>query len=172
MKKLSTGNLYLTFLRKFYRIEGELDEYSLSEINTFGNHMFMFLYSGITLAFLLSLFAIDIWYWVIFLGLLIPLNGQVKLIKRLELDKLEVEQDQLKTAKRTMFKRTLWQTLIVAVTGVLVSLALWRMGIPQEDGTSPEVFFKIATPGSVAIISIIAFFVQLRDNFRKIKIID
>lgn len=172
MKKLNTGNLYLTFLRKFYRIEGELDEYSLSEINTFGNHMFMFSYSGMTLAFLLSLFAIDIWDWVIFLGLLIPLNGQVKLIKRLELDKLEVEQDQLKSAKRTMFQRTLGQTLMVAVATALLCLALWRTGIPQEDGTSPEVFFKIATPGTVALMTPIAFFVQLRDNFRKIKIID
>ncbi|MEW4354519.1 DUF3278 domain-containing protein [Streptococcus pneumoniae] len=34
-------NLHLRFIRFFYNITGELDEYTIQEINYFGNNMYM-----------------------------------------------------------------------------------------------------------------------------------
>ncbi|MET3558824.1 hypothetical protein ABID29_001952 [Streptococcus rupicaprae] len=173
MKHFDKNNFYHFFLRRFYGINGELDEYSMAEINKFGNHMFMFLYSLVLVGFLLELFALaDIWDILALLGVFIPFNAQVKLIRRLGLDKLEVEQDQMKAAKKTMFKRTLWQTLIIIGVMLLTIIAMWRMGIPQEDGTSADIFFKIAAPGAMAIMTPIAFLVQLKDNLKKISLIE
>lgn len=175
---------YLFFLRRFYNITNDLDEYMLGEINRFGNNMFMLGYAGLILwLFLYFFFVIDISAIALFIAFFIPPYYQEKLIKRLELDKVEVEREHLKIAEKAMLKRTLWQTLLFSLLGPLTSFALWRMGIPKDSSELPldlpnrdqlifETHFYLSLPHltlGVTIISFICFYIA---NRRKIIIID
>lgn len=184
MKTIHTDNLYLFFLRRFYDISTDLDEYSLGEINRFGNNMFMVVYSLLNLAIFLSIFAIaDIWGIALLLAWVIPAYCQAKLVKRLGLDKIEVDSHQVQTARRTMLKRTIWQTLIIAVICVLTTIALWRMGIPQEasplaldlpnrDQIIFEHHFYLGFPILLGLSTLIGFSSFYIANRRKIIILD
>ncbi|MGT2911281.1 hypothetical protein ACVR1I_06145 [Streptococcus cameli] len=57
---------------------------------------------------------------------------------------------------------------MLAVLSIIVSLALWQSGIPQESGTSAQVYFQIVFPGTVAMMSVIGFVSHFIANRRKI----
>ncbi|HEM2770372.1 TPA: DUF3278 domain-containing protein [Streptococcus suis] len=169
MKK---DNLHIRAIRYFYDIVGELDEVSYAALTNFGNNMYMLFMTVTLLSFLVS-FALgeDVMGISLFLALVYSQFKQDAIIKQLGLDKLVVAKADVKMARKKMMKRTLFQTLQIAVLSLLVSIGLWQSQIPQESGTSAAEYFQFVTPMTVILLTLVGFLSFNIVNRKKIKLI-
>lgn len=164
-------NIYTKAIKYFYNIPGDLTDEQYGILTTFGNNVYMALFLVIGLTFFASIyFDQDLMGYGIFFTLVIGLAKQSALVQKLGVDKLVVSASQVKTARKQMFRRSLLQTGIVALYSIIVALLLWKSGIPQESGTSPEIYFQVAFPGTVVLMTVIAFISSIISNRRKIVI--
>ncbi|HEM3521669.1 DUF3278 domain-containing protein [Streptococcus suis] len=165
-------NLHIKAIRYFYDIVGELDEVSYATLTNFGNNMYM-LFMTVTLVSFLISFALgeDVMGISLFLTLVYSQFKQDAIIKQLGLDKLFVAKADVKLARKKMMKRTLFQTLQIAVYGLLVSIGLWQLQIPQESGTSAAEYFQFVTPMTVVLMTLVGFLSFYIVNRKKIKLI-
>ncbi|MFM0777290.1 DUF3278 domain-containing protein [Streptococcus suis] len=165
-------NLHIRVIRYFYDIVGELDEVSYTTFTNFGNNMYMLFMTVTLLSFLVS-FALgeDVMGISLFLTLVYSQFKQDAIIKKLGLDKLFVAKDDVKMARKKMMKRTLYQTLQIAVLSLLVSIGLWQFQIPQERGTSAAEYFQFVTPMTVVLLTLVGFLSFYIVNRKKIKLI-
>ncbi|AUA19377.1 TPA: DUF3278 domain-containing protein [Streptococcus suis] len=165
-------NLHIRAIRYFYDIVGELDEVSYAALTNFGNNMYMLFITVTLLSFLVS-FALgeDVMGISLFLALVYSQFKQDAIIKQLGLDKLVVAKADVKMARKKMMKRTLFQTLQIAVLSLLVSIGLWQSQIPQESGTSAAEYFQFVTPMTVVLLAIVGFLSFYIVNRKKIKLI-
>ncbi|HEM5331548.1 TPA: DUF3278 domain-containing protein [Streptococcus suis] len=165
-------NLHIRAIRYFYDIVGELDEMSYATLTNFGNNMYMLFMTVTLLSFLVS-FALgeDVVGISLFLTLVYSQFKQDAIIKQLGLDKLVVEKADVKLARKKMMKRTLFQTLQIAVYSLLVSIGIWRFHIPQESGTSVAEYFQFVTPMTVVFLTLVGFLSFYIVNRKKIKLI-
>ncbi|WP_367126622.1 DUF3278 domain-containing protein [Streptococcus suis] len=165
-------NLHIKAIRYFYDIVGELDEVSYATLTNFGNNMYMLLMTVTLVSFLVS-FALgeDVMGISLFLTLVYSQFKQDAIIKQLGLDKLFVAKADVKLARKKMMKRTLFQTLQIAVYGLLVSIGLWQLQIPQESGTSAAEYFQFVTPMTVVLMTLVGFLSFYIVNRKKIKLI-
>ncbi|HEP1802126.1 TPA: DUF3278 domain-containing protein [Streptococcus suis] len=151
-------NLHIRAIRYFYDIVGELDEVSYATLTNFGNNMYM-LFMTVTLVSFLVSFALgeDVMGISLFLTLVYSQFKQDAIIKQLGLDKLVVAKADVKMARKKMMKRTLYQTLQIAVLSLLVSICLWQSQILQESGTSAAEYFQFVTPMTVVLLTLVGF---------------
>ncbi|WP_449452494.1 DUF3278 domain-containing protein [Streptococcus suis] len=165
-------NLHIRAIRYFYDIIGELDEVSYATLTNFGNNMYMLFMTVTLLSFLVS-FALgeDVMGISLFLTLVYSQFKQDAIIKQLGLDKLVVEKADVKLARKKMMKRTLFQTLQIAVYSLLVSIGIWQLQIPQESGTSAAEYFQFVTPMTVVFLTLVGFLSFYIVNRKKIKLI-
>ncbi|CYU99935.1 DUF3278 domain-containing protein [Streptococcus suis] len=165
-------NLHIRAIRYFYDIIGELDEVSYATLTNFGNNMYM-LFMTVTLVSFLVSFALgeDIMGISLFLTLVYSQFKQDAIIKQLGLDKLFVAKADVKLARKKMMKRTLFQTLQIAVYSLLVSIGIWQLQIPQESGTSAAEYFQFVTPMTVVFLTLVGFLSFYIVNRKKIKLI-
>ncbi|NQP59263.1 DUF3278 domain-containing protein [Streptococcus suis] len=165
-------NLHIRAIRYFYDIVGELDEVSYAALTNFGNNMYM-LFITVTLVSFLVSFALgeDVMGISLFLTLVYSQFKQDAIIKQLGLDKLLVAKADVKMARKKMMKRTLYQTLQIAVLSFLVSICLWQSQIPQESGTSAAEYFQFVTPMTVVLLTMVGFLSFYIVNRKKIKLI-
>ncbi|HGO5511509.1 DUF3278 domain-containing protein [Streptococcus suis] len=165
-------NLHIKAIRYFYDIVGELDEVSYATLTNFGNNMYM-LFMTVTLVSFLVSFALgeDVMGISLFLTLVYSQFKQDAIIKQLGLDKLFVAKADVKLARKKMMKRTLFQTLQIAVYSLLVSIGLWQLQIPQESGTSAAEYFQFVTPMTVVLMTLVGFLSFYIVNRKKIKLI-
>ncbi|HEM3469899.1 DUF3278 domain-containing protein [Streptococcus suis] len=165
-------NLHIKAIRYFYDIVGELDEVSYATLTNFGNNMYM-LFMTVTLVSFLVSFALgeDVMGISLFLTLVYSQFKQDAIIKQLGLDKLFVAKADVKLARKKMMKRTLFQTLQIAVYSLLVSIGLWQLQIPQESGTSAAEYFQFVTPMTVVLLTLVGFLSFYIVNRKKIKLI-
>ncbi|HEM3866928.1 TPA: DUF3278 domain-containing protein [Streptococcus suis] len=165
-------NLHIRAIRYFYDIVGELDEVSYATLTNFGNNMYMLFMTVTLLSFLIS-FALgeDVMGISLFLTLVYSQFKQDAIIKQLGLDKLFVAKADVKLARKKMMKRTLFQTLQIAVYSLLVSIGLWQLQIPQESGTSAAEYFQFVTPMTVVLLTLVGFLSFYIVNRKKIKLI-
>ncbi|WP_449458342.1 DUF3278 domain-containing protein [Streptococcus suis] len=165
-------NLHIKAIRYFYDIVGELDEVSYATLTNFGNNMYM-LFMPVTLVSFLVSFALGEYIMGIslFLTLVYSQFKQDAIIKQLGLDKLFVAKADVKLARKKTMKRTLFQTLQIAVYGLLVSIGLWQLQIPQESGTSAAEYFQFVTPMTVVFLTLVGFLSFNIVNRKKIKLI-
>ncbi|CYU83728.1 DUF3278 domain-containing protein [Streptococcus suis] len=165
-------NVHIKAIRYFYDIVGELDEVSYATLTNFGNNMYM-LFMTVTLVSFLVSFALgeDVMGISLFLTLVYSQFKQDAIIKQLGLDKLFVAKADVKLARKKMMKRTLFQTLQIAVYGLLVSIGLWQLQIPQESGTSAAEYFQFVTPMTVVLMTLVGFLSFYIVNRKKIKLI-
>ncbi|MGQ7503208.1 DUF3278 domain-containing protein [Streptococcus suis] len=165
-------NLHIRAIRYFYDIVGELDEVSYAALTNFGNNMYMLFMTVTLLSFLVS-FALgeDVMGISLFLTLVYSQVKQEAIIKRLGLDKLVVAKADVKLARKKMMKRTLFQTLQIAVYSLLVSIGIWQLQIPQESGTSAVEYFQFVTPMIVVLLTLVGFISFYIVNRKKIKLI-
>ncbi|HEM5314205.1 TPA: DUF3278 domain-containing protein [Streptococcus suis] len=165
-------NLHIRAIRYFYDIVGELDEASYAALTNFGNNMYM-LFMTVTLVSFLVSFALgeDVMGISLFLTLVYSQFKQDTIIKQLGLDKLFVAKVDVKMARKKMVKRTLFQTLQIAVYSLLVSIGLWQLQIPQESGTSAAEYFQFVTPMTVVLLTLVGFLSFYIVNRKKIKLI-
>ncbi|HFI0400882.1 TPA: DUF3278 domain-containing protein [Streptococcus suis] len=165
-------NLHIKAIRYFYDIVGELDEVSYATLTNFGNNMYM-LFMTVTLVSFLVSFALgeDVMGISLFLTLVYSQFKQDAIIKQLGLDKLFVAKADVKLARKKMMKRTLFQTLQIAVYSLLVSIGLWQLHIPQESGTSAAEYFQFVTPMTVVLLTFVGFLSFYIVNRKKIKLI-
>ncbi|HEM3461438.1 TPA: DUF3278 domain-containing protein [Streptococcus suis] len=165
-------NVHIKAIRYFYDIVGELDEVSYATLTNFGNNMYM-LFMTVTLVSFLVSFALgeDVMGISLFLALVYSQFKQDAIIKQLGLDKLFVAKADVKLARKKMMKRTLFQTLQIAVYSLLVSIGLWQLQIPQESGTSAAEYFQFVTPMTVVLLTLVGFLSFYIVNRKKIKLI-
>ncbi|HFI0668108.1 TPA: DUF3278 domain-containing protein [Streptococcus suis] len=165
-------NVHIKAIRYFYDIVGELDEVSYATLTNFGNNMYM-LFLTVTLVSFLVSFALgeDVMGISLFLTLVYSQFKQDAIIKQLGLDKLFVAKVDEKSARKKMMKRTLFQTLQIAVYSLLVSIGLWQFHIPQESGTSAAEYFQFVTPMTVVLMTFIGFVSFYFANRKKITFI-
>ncbi|BCP59915.1 DUF3278 domain-containing protein [Streptococcus parasuis] len=165
-------NVHIKAIRYFYDIVGELDEVSYATLTNFGNNMYM-LFLIVTLGGFLVSFALgeDVMGICLFLTLVYSQFKQDAIIKQLGLDKLIVAKGDVKLARKKMMRRTLYQTLQIAVLSLLVSNGLWQLQIPQESGTSATEYFQFVTPMTVVLLTFIGFVSFFFANRKKIKLI-
>ncbi|HFI0344765.1 TPA: DUF3278 domain-containing protein [Streptococcus suis] len=165
-------NLHIRAIRYFYDIVGELDEMSYATLTNFGNNMYM-LFITVTLVSFLVSFALgeDVMGISLFLTLVYSQFKQDAIIKQLGLDKLLVAKADVKLARKKMMKRTLFQTLQIAVYSLLVSIGIWRLHIPQESGTSAAEYFQFVAPMTVVLMTFIGFVSFYFANRKKIQFI-
>ncbi|CYW99781.1 MULTISPECIES: DUF3278 domain-containing protein [Streptococcus] len=165
-------NVHIKAIRYFYDIVGELDEVSYATLTNFGNNMYM-LFMTVTLVSFLVSFALgeDVMGISLFLTLVYSQFKQDAIIKQLGLDKLFVAKADVKLARKKMMKRTLFQTLQIAVYSLLVSIGLWQLQIPQESGTSAAEYFQFVTPMTVVLLTLVGFLSFYIVNRKKIKLI-
>ncbi|HEL2299983.1 TPA: DUF3278 domain-containing protein [Streptococcus suis] len=165
-------NLHIRAIRYFYDIVGELDEVSYATLTNFGNNMYMLFMTVTLLSFPVS-FALgeDVMGISLFLTLVYSQVKQEAIIKRLGLDKLVIAKNDVKLARKKMMKRTLFQTLQIAVYSLLVSIGLWQLQIPQESGTSAAEYFQFVTPMTVVLLTLVGFLSFYIVNRKKIKLI-
>ncbi|MFM0817049.1 DUF3278 domain-containing protein [Streptococcus suis] len=165
-------NLHIRAIRYFYDIVGELDEVSYAALTNFGNNMYMLFMTVTLLSFLVS-FALgeDVMGISLFLTLVYSQFKQDAIIKQLGLDKLVVAKAEVKLARKRMMKRTLYQTLQIAVYSLLVSIGMWQLQIPQESGTSAAEYFQFVTPMTVVLLTMVGFLSFYIVNRKKIKLI-
>ncbi|HEM3600366.1 DUF3278 domain-containing protein [Streptococcus suis] len=165
-------NVHIKAIRYFYDIVGELDEVSYATLTNFGNNMYM-LFMTVTLVSFLVSFALgeDVMGISLFLTLVYSQFKQDAIIKQLGLDKLFVAKADVKLARKKMMKRTLFQTLQIAVYSLLVSIGLWQLQIPQESGTSAAEYFQFVTPMTVVLLTLVGFLSFNIVNRKKIKLI-
>ncbi|HEL2510485.1 DUF3278 domain-containing protein [Streptococcus suis] len=165
-------NLHIRAIRYFYDIVGELDEVSYATLTNFGNNMYMLFMTVTLLSFLVS-FALgeDVMGISLFLTLVYSQFKQDAIIKQLGLDKLFVAKADVKLARKKMMKRTLFQTLQIAVYSLLVSIGIWQLQIPQESGTSVAEYFQFVTPITVVFLTLVGFLSFYIVNRKKIKLI-
>lgn len=141
-------------------------------LTNFGNNMYM-LFLTVTLVSFLVSFALgeDVMGISLFLTLVYSQFKQDAIIKQLGLDKLFVAKADVKLARKKMMKRTLFQTLQIAVYSLLVSIGLWQFHIPQESGTSAAEYFQFVTPMTVVLLTLVSFLSFYIVNRKKIKLI-
>lgn len=165
-------NVHIKAIRYFYDIVGELDEVSYATLTNFGNNMYM-LFLTVTLVSFLVSFALgeDVMGISLFLTLVYSQFKQDAIIKQLGLDKLLVAKADVKLARKKMMKRTLYQTLQIAVYSLLVSIGIWQLHIPQESGTSATEYFQFVTPMTVVLLTVIGFVSFYFANRKKITFI-
>ncbi|HFR3256137.1 TPA: DUF3278 domain-containing protein [Streptococcus suis] len=165
-------NLHIRAIRYFYDIVGELDEASYATLTNFGNNMYM-LFMTVTLVSFLVSFALgeDVMGISLFLTLVYSQFKQDAIIKQLGLDKLFVAKADVKLARKKMMKRTLFQTLQIAVYSLLVSIGIWQFHIPQESGRSAAEYFQFVTPMTVVFLTLVGFLSFYIVNRKKIKLI-
>ncbi|MFI3086955.1 DUF3278 domain-containing protein [Streptococcus sp. 2022WUSS037] len=165
-------NVHIKAIRYFYDIVGELDAVSYATLTNFGNNMYM-LFMTVTLVSFLVSFALgeDVMGISLFLTLVYSQFKQNAIIKQLALDKLLVAKADVKLARKKMMKRTLYQTLQIAVYSLLVSIGIWQLHIPQESGTSAAEYFQFVTPMTVVLLTLVGFLSFNIVNRKKIKLI-
>ncbi|CYU15285.1 DUF3278 domain-containing protein [Streptococcus suis] len=164
--------LHIRAIRYFYDIVGELDEVSYATLTDFGNNMYMLFMTVSLLSFLVSfVLGEDVMGISLFLTLVYSQFKQDAIIKQLGLDKLVVAKADVKMARKKMMKRTLFQTLQIAVYSLLVSIGIWQLQIPQESGTSAAEYFQFVTPMTVVFLTLVGFLSFYIVNRKKIKLI-
>lgn len=165
-------NLHIRAIRYFYDIVGELDEMSYAVLTNFGNNMYMLFMTVTLVSFLVSfMLGEDVMGISLFLTLVYSQFKQDAIIKQLGLDKLLVAKADVKLARKKMMKRTLFQTLQIAVYSLLVSIGIWRLHIPQESGTSAAEYFQFVTPMTVVLMTLVGFVSFYFANRKKITFI-
>ncbi|HFI0394373.1 TPA: DUF3278 domain-containing protein [Streptococcus suis] len=164
-------NLHIKAIRYFYDIVGELDEVSYAALTNFGNNMYMLFMTVTLVSFLVSfMLGEDVMGISLFLTLVYSQFKQDAIIKQLGLDKLLVAKADVKLARKKMMKRTLFQTLQIAVYSLLVSIGLWQH-ISQESGTSAAEYFQFVAPMTVVLMTFIGFVSFYFANRKKITFI-
>ena len=165
-------NLHIRAIRYFYDIVGELDEDRYATLTNFGNNMYMLFMTATVVSFLASfVLGEDLMGISLFFTLFYSQVKQEIIIKKLALDKLVIAKSDVKLARKKMMRRTLFQTLQIAVLSLLVSIGLWQFHIPQESGTTAAEYFQFVTPMTVCILTLIGFISFYLANRKKIVLI-
>lgn len=172
MEKEYQSKFYYRFLKWFYGIEGNFTTDHELEIQKLSSEVYPFMITVLLGGFLLSmLFYIDLTSWAYLIAIVYPLAYQASTAQKLGWNKLTVASSQLKEARRKMFRKTLRMTLFYVIVLLLTIVWLWQSGIPQEAGTTFEVYWKIAAPGVILLYTPIIFVVSFFSNRRKITVV-
>lgn len=168
---MKNSNLYINFIRFFYDIAGDLDEYSLAELQRFGTTCSVI--QQVVLLLVTALIAIDFVGAASLLALVTLLTigfTQNRLVKKLTLDKIEIEAEQVAETKKRLFKRTLWQVLTVIVLTIAILGFIWKIQDPQSVISDAEFVFQFA-PLMLGFNTLFFFFFYLH-NLGRIVVID
>ncbi len=167
--KQSTTNLFMKYMKYWYGIEGNLDEYRQKELNRIGNNAFFFTYIPLDFVFLLFIVLWNLhqqqWAYIAFIfGFLLitmTVSGYInQQIKKLKLNVLEVEKAEYPAAKKRIIRRCFWQSIIIGIMFVAIESVIAQF---QLLSLSALVFI---------VVTIIVFFAaSLIHNLNKIKII-
>ena len=168
-------DLLIRAIRIIYSVQGDLDEYSLSEINRFGNNSFMYMYMVWLISFI-ALFITggntDVILFA-YLAMLLPSFFMGHLIRRLGLNRLEVERHELKEARRYMLRKTLLQALFILIATFVGFMLAMQFHVFPDDGFYDSMSHQlIGSSVAAVILSILFFIIFAVYNLFRIRIID
>ncbi|WP_159548761.1 hypothetical protein [Streptococcus halichoeri] len=166
-------NWYLTLLTLFYDISADLDELTQRELMTFGHNMYLLFSVVIFLRLVCELFGYGQYIDLLLVLLFVYVQfKQERLIKSLHLDRLEVSQAELLSAKKKQTKRAFYKALVVGSLTFLLSLLFWHTTVIVDSEMDKNSFFLVFTPLATLLFTLASFWLFVRELRKKIVVIE
>lgn len=170
---MSSSDLQLKFIKFFYGLGDEVDEFAEKQLTTFGNNMYMIASFGGFVSWVLSItFNYDLLSIFICGIFLYSQIKQENLIKKLGLDIIEVAEEEFSIAKKKMIRRTIFQLLFSVILSILVLIGLIKGG--YFAGVTIDFQDKLFIAGCTGALMCLlpACIVIYKNNLKKIIVIE
>ena len=159
-------NLQLEFIKYFYGITTELDEYVKQELSNFGNNMYMLFSFSMVGGWILSIcFNRDCLTPILLISFI---YSQIKQ----GLNKMEVTADEVESAKKRLLRRTFLHVFISGIIAAMVFHGLVRGGYIVFKGFDPS--SGLLVPGIIAVFVAIVFTASIfyYSNLKRIIVVE
>ena len=166
-------NLQLEFIKYFYGITTELDEYVKQELSNFGNNMYMLFSFSMVGGWILSIcFNRDCLTPILLISFIYSQIKQEALIMKLGLNKMEVTADEVESAKKRLLRRTFLHVFISGIIASMVFHGLVRGGYIVFKGFDPS--SGLLVPGIIAVFVAIVFTASIfyYSNLKRIIVVE
>lgn len=166
-------NLQIEFIKYFYGITTELDEYVKQELYNFGNNMYMLFSFSMIGGWILSIcFNRDCLTPILLISFIYSQIKQESLIMKLGLNKTEVTADEVESAKKRLLRRTFLHVFISGIIAAMVFHGLIRGGYIIFKGFEPSIDFLVL--GIIAVFAAIVFtaFIFYYCNLKRIIVVE
>ena len=166
-------NLQLEFIKYFYGITTELDEYVKQELYNFGNNMYMLFSFGMIGGWILSIcFNRDCLTPILLISFIYSQIKQEALIMKLGLNKMEVTADEVESAKKRLLRRTFLHVFISGIIAAMVFHGLIRGGYIVFKGFDPS--SGLLVPGIIAVFVAIVLtaYIIYYSNLKNIIVVE
>ena len=166
-------NLQIEFIKYFYGITTELDEYVKQELYNFGNNMYMLFSFSMIGGWILSIcFNQDCLTPILLISFIYSQIKQESLIMKLGLNKMEVTADEVESAKKRLLRRTFLHVFISGIIAAMVFHGLVRGGYIVFKGFDPS--SGLLVPGIIAVFVAIVFTASIfyYSNLKRIIVVE
>lgn len=166
-------NLQLEFIKYFYGITTELDEYVKQELSNFGNNMYMLFSFSMVGGWILSIcFNRDCLTPILLTSFIYSQIKQEALIMKLGLNKMEVIADEVESAKKRLLRRTFLHVFISGIIAAMVFHGLIRGGYIVFKGFDPS--SGLLVPGIIAVFVAIVLteYIIYYSNLKNIIVVE
>ena len=166
-------NLQIEFIKYFYGITTELDEYVKQELSNFGNNMYMLFSFGMIGGWILSIcFNQDCLTPILLISFIYSQIKQEALITKLGLNKIEVTSNEVDSAKKRLLRRIFLHVFISGIIAAMVFHGLIRGGYIIFKGFDPSSSFMV--PGIIAafIAIVLTAFIIYYSNLKNIIVVE
>ena len=160
-------NLQLEFIKYFYGITTELDEYVKQELSNFGNNMYMLFSFSMVGGWILSIcFNRDCLTPILLISFIYSQIKQEALIMKLGLNKMEVTADEVESAKKRL------HVFISGIIAAMVFHGLIRGGYIIFKGFDPSSSFMV--PGIIGafVAIVLTAFIIYYSNLKNIIVVE
>ena len=166
-------NLQLEFIKYFYGITTELDEYVKQELSNFGNNMYMLFSFSMVGGWILSIcFNQDCLTPILLISFIYSQIKQEALIMKLGLNKMEVTADEVESAKKRLLRRTFLHVFISGIIAAMVFHGLIRGGYIVFKGFDPS--SGLLVPGIIGtfVAIVLTAYIIYYSNLKNIIVVE
>lgn len=166
-------NLQLEFIKYFYGITTELDEYVKQELSNFGNNMYMLFSFSMVGGWILSIcFNRDCLTPILLFSFIYSQIKQEALIMKLGLNKMEVTANEVESAKKRLLRRIFLHVFISGIIAAMVFHGLIRGGYIIFKGFDPSSSFMV--PGIIGafVAIVLTAFIIYYSNLKNIIVVE
>ena len=166
-------NLQLEFIKYFYGITTELDEYVKQELSNFGNNMYMLFSFSMVGGWILSIcFNRDCLTPILLISFIYSQIKQEALIMKLGLNKMEVTADEVESTKKRLLRRTFLHVFISGIIAAMVFHGLVRGGYIVFKGF--DLSSGLLVPGIIAVFVAIVLtaYIIYYSNLKNIIVVE
>lgn len=163
--------LYRRLFKLAYGIKREMTAEEQKFIEASEARMYRTLILILLFSFVLELFFENFLPGAVLLILIYCYYHYESLVRKLNLDKIFVAQENLSKLRNQMFQKSLYDTGKVFLLTLGTGGLLWYSQIPQQN-TSFETYWKLAMPVTVLLFTVLAFPVAYCHNRNKLVLVD